>query len=704
MSTTTKAHIHQDNTTTQPTNISGPVYYCSVLLPENTNARILSPIEKQHSINLAERVAKTEAISQQPAAQSKEDFYIVSLPRGVHRIPIVNLSKEKAQQNLYNHSVCQSLESPESIYQNTLTTEPANEYATVFSKPLPASFYLVSPPLDPSHPNTALKINTSAPPLETQTPLYSPVSSVSYVPHKPEPLKLNFSLGPHSPVPISPLCPPPHLLRERRISRAASVPDSAHPLSQRKEGQAPPTPTKSIRQRPKSMLSRISVTESPESLPLHQKQWLDIMDQKIKMQFDTSLEPCLDRAENLKEEARQFWDEQRRAMDAFGENLMKKMILQLDSPVRDSNLSMNSLLKNQISLEEEVNVAQREIINLQQKMVDYYLLKPLHAELEAHCEVLEAQIVHFRKESQELKSCQTQVKELQERLASLSKITESDKTKRILENVTAEALHWKTGYESQIKINHSLEEKIDALKKEVSSQQQKLSYMDIRNQSLESDLIYHQKEIEQLRTKSETPKTENSCAMEMAGCEEEIEQRSIENRTSITTTAATITLTDGDNRILWSGMSLKQIIATIEELEQENRRIQQCEDVNRIQLEYMQKELNRQSTTAMKRSLERKDTEIYRLKKSLEQSQKKQNTTNNSISQNYSPCSSYCQTPSEEYPEYSKNYLTKNGHLSFMTQINGQLSPFSIRLPLHDKNQYAQKQMNSQAMSWQAYE
>ncbi|KAL0088103.1 hypothetical protein F4703DRAFT_1915246 [Phycomyces blakesleeanus] len=769
----TKNSHHSKATMPKQTRTS-PVYYCSVLLPENTHARLLNPIEKQNKIELAERVAKAEAIYHQPASRSKEDFYLVSLPRGVHRIPIVNLSNSKKSQ---------PSSPPIDSWKDTSST-----LAKESTPNSPPTSYLASPPLEPKQNNKPYHINTAPCSLGQRTPVQSPAessfdlfrpNSSQTLPKITPPQRFSYNES----LPVSPLCPPPHLRRERRTSRAASVPEFAHPhrpsidYSSRRGSQSSVSHSIVNRPRPKSMLSRMATQDLPEErLSVSQSMWLDQLERQIKIRLQSTVYPSLSSVTQIQQEARQFWEDQRRAMQAFSDSLIEKIEDRFELSETNPSLQIAS---KQTELEKEVIENRREILHLQRQLVEFDLLKPRHAELEAQYEAMGQQAAYFQKEWQESRVQQSRVVELEAHLKILTDVVEEDCTKQRLDEILMEKAQWKAEMDEQIKAKQTLKDRVDELQVEVCRNHKEMNRLGSRNQQLETDLECHQRELERLQAKCEYRTVERP-EIGMADCGEEFGQGLVSQ-----------CLPPPTNKL---PETPAEMMETIGRLKEENRKIKQSESVNKIQLDYMQRELNQLTPAGLKRHLERKDEEILKLKRALESHTKQtQPTTISSIpinspislplpsvpvsvpsepehehdhehqsisttsvptdlavpiavpvtiplplstiipthvtgsttlggksspqtSRTCSPCSSFCRTPPpERHPERLSYRMDTSGpsneldgHVTFMTQINGKLSHYTVKVSsnTHPMSQNtnprrrSQKPLNPEAAAW----
>ncbi|KAI9030846.1 hypothetical protein CLU79DRAFT_715730 [Phycomyces nitens] len=488
--------------------------------------------------------------------------------------------------------------------------------------------------------------------------------------------------------------------------RAASVPEFVHPNRPQMDSRRGSQSSFGVvnRPRPKSMLSRMATQEPEERLSVSQSMWLDQLERQIKIRFESTVHPSLSSATQIQQEARQFWEDQRRAMQAFSESLIEK----IEDRFELSETPSLQTASKQTGLEKEVNENRREILHLQRQLVEFDLLKPRHAELEAQYEAMGQQAAYFQKEWQEAKQNQTRVAELEARLKTLSDVVETDSTKQRLDEILMEKAQWKAEIDEQIKAKQALKDRVDELQVEVYRNHKEMNRLGSRNQQLETDLECHQRELERLQAKCEY-RAETRPEIGMADCGEEFGQRLVSQ-----------CLPPPTNEL---PETPAEMMETIGRLKEENRKIRQSESVNKIQLDYMQRELNQLSTAGLKRQLERRDEEILKLKRALEQTRKHEPVQTTAVetkhspqtSRTCSPCSSYCQTPPpERIPERLSYRMDSSGpsneldgQVTFMTQINGKISHYTVKMPGHShpmsqksKTTSRNHTLNPEAAAW----
>ncbi|KAF7729461.1 hypothetical protein EC973_004441 [Apophysomyces ossiformis] len=669
-----------------------PIYYCSVLLPEQSNVRLLSPDEKLKKAALADRMARTEALLKKPKTQSLEESPIVTVPHGIHRIPTVHLPSR-----LQNGSRPDKQEKARPSCLNK-----ANSGRPVSTMKRKVSF------IKDEAPSIHVRINGGKVIQDDTVTMTSKKEKVKSI----APINTVATAVADETMPVSPLCPPPHLLRERRLSRSKSEKAKSGFATFGKAGGS-------------EVVTRLRNQEEKDPFEKFSTQLLD----RIQSNFSQVLISMTE----AHQDAKKFWQEQKK-----------------DVP-RDEELEM--LRQQRIDLENEVNVSRLQLIGLQRQLVEMDLLKTRHAELEKDYESIQRQGAEMEQLRTELQRARLLVQELQETNAHLKdmvNIKDVDELVECKRKLDKEV-------ERQSIENQRLQQQIAHLENEAARNQDEIGRLCSRNQLLETELEYHQLELERLQSRCESrpAKQQEDVDEGIMDCGEEFGRKKsmswmdaleakadddVDTTVPVAEQLPSVPVEEQEeeeeeeekeeDKSIWytryqdmalrylqlrAGMQKSQLPKEDEDeedlktrlaaLEEENKRIKLSESVNKIQMEYMQRELEKPKT--LEAQMKQKDEELTKLRKTLDELHRRLKKRSTSSSSSYrgsiasstrSPSSQTAAPQTPPSPAY-EGIVTEDGHLMFTTQIDGQLTQYTVKLASHKKN--TKKMLNPLAAPWQ---
>ncbi|KAG0182741.1 hypothetical protein DFQ29_002376 [Apophysomyces sp. BC1021] len=616
----------------------------------------MTPDEKTKKAALADRMAKTEALLKKPTTQSLDDSPIMTLPRGMHRIPTVHLPSRtnKGGSRLEKTHALRKDEPPSINVRINGNQVIQDESVVVMSKKEK---------------------------IRNMTPINTMTAAVDDT------------------MPVSPLCPPPHLLRERRLSR--SKPEKT------KSGFA--------------TFGKASGSEVLTKLRCHdEKDPFEKFSTQLLDRIQSNFSQVLVSMTEAHQDAKKFWQEQKKEVP------------------RDEELEM--LRQQRIDLENEVNVNRLQLIGLQRQLVEMDLLKARNDELEKENESVQrqgAEVEHLRTELQRSRLLIDELEDTNAHLKEMVHIKDVDELVQCKRKLDKEV-------ERQSVENQQLQQRVAHLELEASRNQDEMGRLCSRNQQLETELEYHQTELERLQIRCERKHTKQPEDVDegIMDCGEEfgrkksmswmdaIEARADDSEPVIAAPEqqqeTPVEDEDEEEKSLWytkyQDMVLRylELRAMLEKtqltkedeedlkskmtaLEEENKRIKLSESVSQIQIEYMQRELDKPKT--LETQLKQKEDEVSKLRKTLDELHRRLKKRS---SARYSPAMSWSPSSQEAGPTARPEtppspgcdgFVTEDGHLMFTTQINGQLAQYTIKLASAKTEK--RKSLNPLATPWQ---
>ncbi|GAN02265.1 hypothetical protein MAM1_0019d01706 [Mucor ambiguus] len=489
---------------------------------------------------------------------------------------------------------------------------------------------------------------------------------------------------------LNALCPPSHVLKARRLSKTIIKPSASTPITGkdkirkpsivdnytkefgnnsavsprfmalRKLSEVTNLPSHSISysvvppvpQIPSTYQSTATATvtaaqdEKPSKSPkasADTDQLLGRIDSAIESQLQFHLGQIVWRASESHLDARRFWEEQKKEMFGFAATLIDRMETQVDMQRR---MTFESITSESPIEKEEVNIA------LQQKELSLYKSKYTEAKRQLfELEVLKTRNVELEKQHElDLKT----IKQLKEEIAQQNPNVRQDNPQEVIDDKPTYDLKAKnTQLKYQLKhlqeINQQLLEQttvyeqdkkrrlleIEQLKEQLSQQQQQRKVQPSASTTTTVDGIDCSEDFG--KTKKKPGKQMDNWADMMESEDEakksadEWAQKYRELQTSYFEACMKLEKkqvhSDDEKKIFDLNQSLMEKDEMI-------RHLKQAEEVNKIQLNYLQIELNKCSEKKKKKT-----------------------------------------------PVDNGGYTTEDGYLTFTTEINGQASKYTIKIP-----------------------
>lgn len=448
------------------------------------------------------------------------------------------------------------------------------------------------------------------------------------------------------------------------------------------------------------------------------------IDDIIETQLQFHLGQVIWRASESHLEARKFWEEQKKEMFGFAATLVDRMEVQEDMTRRMTLDSLNIKAATNEQKGTSVESLKKEIAlcksNIEKQLVEIEHLKTKKTELEKQHEI---DVISMSKQWEDKDATLKKLKEL-ELLHSNSK-----KPKNIqIANLEAENKQLKLQMKKIDKVNRQLVEETSNLKLDITSRDQEIKQMKQQIAELKSASFGKRKA--STSTTGDNPNGKNSenwadimesedeakkSAEEWASKYRELQSSYFEVCLQLEKLKKNGTPSEDEKRLL-------DLSQTIMAKNEEIRHLKQAENVNRIQMDYMQKELDKYQRSAspltdVEEKLRHKSLRANKRKSQHRKStppvlnveeessnqeatpklkenklaatvnisrpatpQKKHEEEVQSEQKNFSPQPSEVKdqaTPSSS----SSDYVTENGYLTFTTEINGVLSNYSIKLP-----------------------
>jgi hypothetical protein len=425
------------------------------------------------------------------------------------------------------------------------------------------------------------------------------------------------------------------------------------------------------------------------------------IDDIIETQLQFHLGQIVWRASESHLDARRFWEEQKKEMFGFAATLVDRMETQVDMQRKMTLESITSPEENDVSrrpveesdafleiLHKELKMYKSKYTEAQSQLFELEMLKTRNSELEKQHEI---DTISLRKQWEDKDSTIKQLKKLEkERVLNghtgSSKKRESlaDKNQHTkLFNLETQNKQLKAQVKQMQEINRQLLEEANAYELNIKKQNKELKQ--IKNQLSEAELVI----LNNKRKMAPTSSAVTTTTTDGIDCSEDFGKK--QQRTKKKDTWADIMESEDEAKKSaqeWAQKyrelqanyfevcsklekeqeptedenKLNELNQSITAKDEEIRHLKQAENVNRIQIDYLQLELDK----------------YQRMNKPDESKLKNRNMRNT-------------QKPSAKIPAVHQRtktqqpketgYVTEDGYLTFTTEINGQLSKYTIKIP-----------------------
>lgn len=383
-------------------------------------------------------------------------------------------------------------------------------------------------------------------------------------------------------------------------------------------------------------------------------QLLDRIDSVIESQLQFHLGQIVWRASESHLDARRFWEEQKKEMFGFAATLIDRMETQVDMQRRmtfESITSAGPIEKEEVNIalqQKELSLYKSKYTEAKRQLFELEVLKTRNAELEKQHEVDLKTIKQLKEEAiqQKPNTKHDNAKETIDDKPTYdlkAKNTQLKNQLKHLQEINQQLLEQTTVYE-QDKKRHTLE--IEQLKEQLSQQQQQRKVQPSASTTTTVDGIDCSEDFGKTNKK---PGKQMDNWADMMESEDEAKksadewaQKYRELQTSYFEACMKLEKkqvhSDDEKKIFDLNQSLMEKDETI-------RHLKQAEEVNKIQLNYLQMELNK-----------------------CHEKKKKKAPVNNG------------------------GYTTEDGYLTFTTEINGQPSKYTIKIPHLNHSPRSQQQ------------
>ncbi|KAL0096831.1 hypothetical protein J3Q64DRAFT_1709582 [Phycomyces blakesleeanus] len=502
-----------------------------------------------------------------------------------------------------------------------------------------------------------------------------------------------------------------------------------------------------------------------ENYEIFQNQLLQRIDEAIETQVQSNIRQILWKASESHMDARRFWEDQKNEMFEFGASLVKRLEAhtnaiksgrrssKTENGDSTSSQELEILRKQQIDLENEVNIYRMKQIGLQRQIFEMDLVKERNSELEKQYDWIRERNAELESHHADTRIHLNRISVLEAQIVSLNQarttLIQIDGDKSKLDEIVSRNLVLEAKAAEHVESNKVLTNRIAELEAEASKNQTELNRLSSRNQQLETELECHQKELEAIQarcekfekddgtSKDEHEKLENGdnfnkrnsqehtkskeWADVMASEDERKKREMLEKEISEEATLIwferyqeIVTKYDdiysryeklknsqkasGEKTLKENGM--EKMKGRLLALEDENKSLRQIERVNRIQMNYMQQELDQlhrrtveshpkprkapAKTQEEPQNQPRKDrtSKISRQKRQQgDKSSPRSSPLPNLQIPQPGPVATCPELHDKKEDNGDPKYVADDGLLTFTTEINGQLSQYTIRLP-----------------------
>ncbi|KAI8384246.1 uncharacterized protein BYT42DRAFT_254250 [Radiomyces spectabilis] len=490
-----------------------------------------------------------------------------------------------------------------------------------------------------------------------------------------------------SPNPAFALRPPSHMNKSQRHSRAlsntdviesmtVSPPRPPNPISAEDEpektnGSSAVSP-RFMALRKLSEASMVSTgrkqsvakpTSALESFEGFQNQLLRRIDDIIDGQLQSNLAQLLWKATQTQLDTRRFWEDQKKEMMEYSSNMLAKLQPHAKPPRMDEDRAQLAALQAQVNeLKQENSGYRRKQIGLERELYEMNMIKARNVELERQCALV------------------------QKRNATLDhQYQEPGKSITETVGVHDPVIRVDHDYDLLLARNHELEAQIDRLNERIrdlesectAAKQSKVS----GNEDRDTDPL------------NETVSISDGSLHRWA---DEVNRVSPKGKTTTTE----------DSQV----PDLQPLLERIASLEEENKHLRQMEDIHRIQIEHLQHPPAPAPAPTVKVREEFKDTIVVPSSNPKRGHNKQHRRSMPPRFPTRSMPVSRVSSPNTNEDGYS----TDGEVLTFLTEINGQISRFTVKLPQHqskessnDRKRHtmnAKSRLNPHAPVWPAFE
>ncbi|KAI8361784.1 hypothetical protein EDC96DRAFT_512515 [Choanephora cucurbitarum] len=457
----------------------------------------------------------------------------------------------------------------------------------------------------------------------------------------------------------------PRFMALRKLSEVTSLP--SHSLS---FAAVPPVPQIPSNYQPSAENKEEDTLES---------RMLSRIDDIIETQLQFHLGQIVWRASENHLEARRFWEEQKKDMLSFAANVVDRMESQMD------------IQRKAISASERKHEDHSEC--RQSKLSDYPLfefevLKTRNTELERQHEL---DLVSLQTLAQTTEAMASRLKALEQ---PAPKTPEGSVDRKKLYDLETENKQLKSQIQQMQEINQQLLEEATAHENKIKTQNKELRQL--KHQLAEAELTI-------LNTKRRMKSTSSTSTVSLEDrgidCSEDFGKKTKKKRPSIEDWADMMQSEDEAKKtaeewaLKYKELQLKyhEVCTTLEEnnledltallnkKDEEIRHLKQAENVNRIQIDYLQLELDK-----------------YQKKSSTDVKQK----ARRSQPPRTRPITPVNQTVPTKPSSPDSGYITEDGYLTFTTEINGKPSRYSIKIPQKPKEHVKNSKLNPNASAW----
>lgn len=450
------------------------------------------------------------------------------------------------------------------------------------------------------------------------------------------------------------------------------------------------------------------------------------IDDIIETQLQFHLGQVIWRASESHLEARKFWEEQKKEMFGFAATLVDRMEVQEDMTRRMTLDSLNIETTTDEKKETSLETLKKELAicksNVEKQIIEIEHLKTKKTELEKQHEI---DVISMSKQWEDKDATLKRLRELE------LKQSNAKKPKNVqIANLEAENTQLKLQMKKTDKVNRQLVEEASDLKLDITSRDQEIKLMKQQISELKSASYSKRKASTSTAGASDKHNGINSenwadimesedeakkSADEWASKYRELQSSYFDVCLQLEKLKKNGAPSEDEKKLFDLGQT---IMAKNEEI----RHLKQAENVNRIQMDYMQKELDKyqRSTSPLTDAEEKTKQKAIRANKRKSQHRKSTPPTLNmekesptqeispklkenkhaavvNINRPTTPQKKHVEEPQPEKKDISpqpnevkehatasssnSDYVTENGYLTFTTEINGVLSNYSIKLP-----------------------
>ncbi|KAI8085891.1 uncharacterized protein B0P05DRAFT_595342 [Gilbertella persicaria] len=504
----------------------------------------------------------------------------------------------------------------------------------------------------------------------------------------------------------------PRFMALRKLSEVTTLP--SHSLS---FSAVPPVP-----QIPSTYQSPAEKDDKNEEL---ESRVLSRLDDIIETQLQFHLGQIVWRASESHLDARRFWEDQKKEMFSFAATVVDRMEAQLDIQKRmaletipsptDTKKSDEDTDTMIVMLQKELSMYKSKYTDAQRKLFELEVIKTRNQELEKQHEM---DMVALKTLSQEKEAVAKQLKELQDRHlnqanSKTNKRETIDRTK--LYNLETQNKQLKSQVKQMQEINQQLLEEATTHETKIKAQNKEIKK--IKSQLVEAELVI-------LNNKRKmAPTTSTSTVADGIDCSEDFgkkqqKTKKMDNWADMMQSEDEAKKTSEEWALKYKELQAKyyevclkldnitedeQKVRDLTELlnakDQEIRHLKQAESVNRIQIDYLQLELDKsqkKSSAEMKQKARRSQPPRTRPITPVNNSNNSNNNNNSNSNSNHTTTKPNTNNKSTTEP----SYITEDGYLTFTTEINGKPSRYSIKIPQGYQQETPKKKLNPNASTW----